>query len=258
MNSNKILKGSAIVLAGASFFVGGLLLGDKSSNEAVAYRLPQQLYRANEIPAYPGSMEFPLGDQLAINDVVMRISYFHTKDSVQTVRDFYMNALKKNGLDPIIQESSSGELNVYALTKAADDQINIAISRRGGQTTVFPSIIPLSGKLLNGSTVHRHSDIPMSTNAIGVMNVSSPKEQGSVVSYVEPYFDMMTAIGHIRDTMGRQNWQIEEYKSDMDGSGRAAFIELKKGWRHMLFNLAKNQDDMSGVAIIVNIQESHE
>jgi hypothetical protein len=188
----------------------------------------------------------------------MRISYFQTNDSVQSVRDFYVSALKKNGLDPIFREASNGEINIYALTKAADDQINIAIAPHGNQTVVFPSIIPLSGKLLSGSSALRHTDVPMSDNAIGVMNVSSPREKGSVVSYVEPYFDLVNAVGHIRDTLGRQSWLIEEYKPDVDGSGRAAFIELRKGARHMIFNLSRNQGDKSGIAIIVNTQDSRE
>lgn len=257
MNTPKLLKISGIFFASAGFMVGGLLLGDKPANEAVAYQLPQQYYQADEIPSYPGSMEYPLGRDLAVNDVAMRISYFYTKDSPQAVRDFYMKALKKNGLDPVLREMENGEANVYALTKNAEDQINIAIAPSGSQTVVFPSIIPLSGKLLSGGTMSKTPDVPFSPNAIGIMNVGSPREQGSVVSYIEPRFDMVSAVGHIRDTLGRQNWQMEEYKPDVDGTGKSAFLDLKKGTRHMIFSLAKNQGEQ-GVAVIVNVQDARE
>lgn len=258
MNPSKILKIGGVLVASTGFFVGGLFMGDKPSNEAVAYQLPQQYYQADEIPPYPGSMEYPLGQNLAVNDVETRISYFYTKDSPQTVRDFYAKALKKNGLDPVIRELENGEINVYALGKAMEDQINIAIAPSGSQTIVFPSVIPVSGKLLTGGSAHKSPDVPFSPHAIGIMNVGSPRETGSVVSYIEPRFDMVNAVGYIRDTLGRQNWQMEEYKPDVDGTGKSAFIELKKGAKHMIFSLAKNQGEREGVAVIVNIQDSRE
>ncbi len=258
MNAPKILKIGGILVASAGFFVGGLFLGDRPANEAVAYQLPQQYYQADEIPPYPGSLEYPLGRDLAVNDVAMRISYFYTKDSPQAVRDFYVKALKKNGLDPVLREMENGEVNVYALSKDMEDQINIAIAPSGSQTIVFPSVIPVSGKLLTGGSAHQAPDVPFSSHAMGIMNVGSPREAGSVVSYIEPRFDMVTAVGHIRDTLGRQNWQMEEYKPDVDGTGSSAFIQLKKGARHMMFSLAKNQGEREGVAVIVNIQDSRE
>lgn len=258
MSALKILKIGGVLVAGAGFFVGGLFLGDRPSSEAVAYQLPQQYYQADEIPPYPGSMEYPLGRDLAVNDVETRISYFYTKDSPEAVRDFYVKALKKNGLDPVLRELENGEFNVYALSKDMEDQINIAIAPSGGQTIVFPSVIPVSGKLLGGGSAHKAPDVPFSAHAMGIMNVGSPREAGSVVSYVEPRFDMVSAVGHIRDTLGRQNWQMEEYKPDVDGLGKAAFLQLKKGTKHMMFSLAKNQEGREGVAVIVNIQDSRE
>lgn len=250
------IKVCGIAAFGLAIVIGGISLGsDSRSADPVAAAAPARYYQENEIPAYPGSIEYTLGDDLRVNGVSTRISYFYTDDSPEKVRDFYVSRLKKEGLRPDVRLTSSNESNVYALNKDRSNQISVTIVAQGDQTVVFPAIIPVSGKLLSSSAAKKNDLIPFSPDALGIMNVSSGTESGAFMTYIEPNFDLLSAVGHIRDTMGKRGWDIEEYKQDQDGSGRSAYVQVRRGTTHMAFNIAKSKG-RSGVSVTVNTIES--
>lgn len=256
---NGILKTIGMVAVSSGILVGGFVLGTADEGpKSIAQAAPVgRYYQEGEIPAYPGSFEYPLGSDLSINDVRTRISYFYTSDSAETVRDFYVKNLSKTWFKPKVDNVSDKETNVYAVSRDGGNQISITIVSQVDRTLVFPAIIPISGKLLNGDIVKNRQNIPFSADAVGIMDISSRREEGAFLSYLEPKMDIVAALGHIRDDFGHRDWILEDYKQDVDGKGDKAFIQVKKGGEHLAFNIARIKGK-SGVAITVNQIVSHD
>lgn len=249
---NRALRILGVIAVTGGVFAGGMVLGtdgDKARQEAAA--APARYYQEGEIPAYPGSLEYSMGDDLNVNGIRTRVSYFYTDDAPEKVVDFYSRKLTKAGLSPRVTRRTATEANVYALNQDQSGQISVTVVADGARTIVFPSIIPLSGRIISGSVVKSRTDIPFSPDAVGIMDVSSENESGAFLSYVEPRMDVLTALGHIRDDMGRRNWSIEEYRQNVDGSGRVAFVQVRKGGEHMAFNISKVTGN-EGVTVTVN------
>lgn len=249
---NQVMKALGIVAVSAGVLVGGVFLGTEDEPSAAqAVMSPTRYYQEGEIPTYPGSLEYALGDDLNVNGVRTRISYFYTGDSPDKVIDFYVKKLTKSGLSPKVARRSATETNVYALNALQSNQISVTVVADGGRTVVFPSIIPMSGKILSGAGVKSDRNIPFSPHAVGIMNVSSGNETGGFVTYLEPKMDVISALGYIRDDFGRRNWSIQDYRQNVDGNGNVAYIQVKKGAAHMAFNISKVAGH-SGVTITVN------
>ncbi len=241
-----------VALASGTMVVGGILLGSDSSGQVAAISQPMNvpLYSTSDMPAYPGSIEYPVGEDLQVNGVPIRLSYYYTKDSVDTVGNFYIKSFRQKGLDPQRTDLAENEVNIYALSNDGEHQFNISIVSEQGQTIVFPSVISVTGELFSDSSVKATKEIPFSEDAVGVMKVASSRENGSVVSYFEPKFDLLTGVGYIRDSMGKKNWEIEQYNPDFDGHGNAS-IKFRKGNDSMIFGISK-VPGRSGVAVSVN------
>lgn len=258
MKSLKTISRVAVLTcASAALVAGGVFLGAGEPTEASAAPDAARYYSSDEIPAYPGAMEYPMGSDLAVNGAPIKLSYFQTKDSVDKVAGYYAEKFRRRGLKPQVQRLEDGGASVYALSRDGDRQLTVTVSTKDGLRTVFPGVIPVSGRILNGNAMKRDADVPFSPNAIGITDVTSGRENGSVMQYVEPYFDLNAGTGHIRDTLGRKGWNLDDFKLDATGDGKSSYMSMSRGSKHMTFTLRAN-DDAMGVSVLANILDTRD
>ncbi|GEM_PF-1613621 len=258
MGFKTVFKTMGVFSVSSFMLLGGIYLGrGGASNGSIAdanVGVRAYDYNRDSIPAYPGALEYPMGEDIQVNETPIKMSYFYTNDSLEEVRSFYVKYFRKKSLTPVVEQISATEVNIYALSTSQEEQFNISILDSSGQTLVFPAIIPVNGKLMSGHVALHTNEIPFSEDAIGIVKVASAQDAGGFVSYIEPKFDVLASMGYIRDSLGKKGWQINEYKPDFDKKG-SAVIELSKHDRFMKFSILQNNTHR-GVMITVNLHNS--
>ena len=256
MQQFRLLRWGGAFLGTVLFFGSGLFVSskyiEKNSNQgkAVANNLSVHFLPYDEIPVYPGVLENSFGDGLVVNNVPLRMSYFYTKDSLNKVANFYIKALKQKGLEPVVSENSDNNWNIYSVDLETKSQINISINQERGRTFVIPASMTLSGDILKNNSLKEEKLVPYSEDAVGILYVKSAEETGITLSYIEPNFDLDMATGYIRDRLGKENWNLEQYKPAIAEGG--SVMVFKKKSIALSFLLSKNNRNGRGVAVIVN------
>ena len=143
LNTRSIARAMLSLLLGAALVAGGLLLGGLQQDlEAVATGDPMRSYFTHEMPRFPGASEAPLGKGLSFNGMPMEVSHFSTGKTVDEVRAFYLDAFKAMRLEASSNDGDDGAV-IYANDAKAKVQRIVSIQRRGGETYVFPAVVPL-------------------------------------------------------------------------------------------------------------------
>lgn len=255
MQQFRLLKWGGAFLGTVLFFGSGLFISskyieDNNIGNAVANNLSVHYFPYDEIPAYPGVLENSFGDGLVVNNVPLRMSYFYTKDSPNKIANFYIKALKQKGLEPVVSENSDNNWNIYSVNLETRSQINISINQERGRTFVIPASMALSEDILKNNSLKEEKLVPYSEDAVGILYVKSAEETGVTLSYIEPNFDLDMATGYIRDRLGKENWDLQQYKPAIAEGG--SVMVFKKKSIALSFLLSKSHGNGRGVAIFVN------
>ena len=253
-----VLKVCGICVVGTSAVIGGIFFSvspDVGKSNA-AYQTEAHYYADARMPVYPGSVEYPVGEDLRVNETPIQLTYYYTDDNPSKVSQFYMDSFRVKGLDPQERWVSENEVNVYALEENGESQYNISIISENGRTIVFPLKAAVSNSYMASDGLKNSKDIPFSENAVGLMKVDAASEDGGVISYFEPKFDMLTGVGYIRDSLGKRNWSIVNYTTEIKGKD-LAMIEVRKGIKLMKFNISK-AIGRQGIAVVVSVQNIRE
>src|SRR4051812_8596281 len=93
----KTVRTGAALLMAAAVVAGGIELGAPGTPAAVASTNAEPYWDGAEMPEYPGSLEFPMGEDLAVNGVPLRMSFFESDDPPARIRDHYLDAFDRAG-----------------------------------------------------------------------------------------------------------------------------------------------------------------
>lgn len=217
-SARRLLRGSAIFLLAVGLVWGGLEAG--SGGEASAVASPPAPYWApGEMPEYPGGLEYPLGDGIAVNGVPMRITHFEVKANPERVRDFYVDELERRGLFPSVLPGAGRGWTVSALSEDASSQIVVSILEDGrDRARVLPSIVSLGSVAPEKSPFE--AELPKSENAAGVMETTSRDRPGeATLTYQEPSVPAPATAAHIRAEMVKRGWHLSENAANPGPSG---------------------------------------
>lgn len=249
---NKIVRVGAPVLLGAALVAGAVETGSSGAQQVHA-NVPSSPYYAEGLtPEYPGALEYPLGGDLRINDVALKVSHFTTDDRPETVRDFYMRELERRNLNPSVSPGAANGYTVSAMLEGGEAQFTVAIFP-GKPTQVFPSIMPLGGEVAT-SPRQFPVELPMSENAVGLTRIEDRAGMpGSFFSYHEPLASQQAVAGNIRDSLGRQGWILEQFTPGKTADV-ATVIELTRG-EHRLQVTVSAMKGGSGASVFAHYGE---
>ena len=247
--SRSFVKPLSSVLLGVGVVVSALQLGPEETTEAYAATMPVRYYNEGEMPEYPGSVEFPLGDGMTVNGATIQISQFSVNDSPEKVKNFYVDEFKVRGVEATSSRSDDGTINVVAPSSDGQTQYVFAILPKpsGKGSVVFPSAQPLDGELLAND---EDSDIPFSPKAVGVMRVKSKDEQGGTVTYQEPALRTDEVTAFVSSTMATRGWaQKESHRPS--GTTNIHTLEFRRGAIEAHFTISSYEKSKAGSAVFV-------
>lgn len=210
-----ILRGAVAYAAGASLVYLGVEAGNTSVPEARA-AAPAAYWSEGEMPGFPGGLEYPLGEGMAVNGVPLRMSYFEAKVDAETLRQHYADALEARGLEVHVMPGVGGGWNVTAISEDGRSEIVVAILGQGPKMSlVFPSIVPLGATASDAQELL--DDLPLSPAATGALTVTSSDRPGeAIITYHEPNEPAGATATFIRDDMGRRGWELREFSRPGD------------------------------------------
>jgi hypothetical protein len=244
----RVLRGLAATLVGMGLVVGSLELGSSRPTEASAGAPPAPYYREEELPGYPSAPEFPLGEQLAVNGLAVRISYLFTPHSAERVRDFYVAELERRGAETRVVRTSDGGFTVSGMVAGGRSHAVVVIHPQGKGSQVFPSIFPMSGPV--GEPLTPDEDIPLSPTAVGVVKVAEKAGQpGEIITYQEPLLTSREAAQLVREQMTAKGWQVSGVRTLPD---RGLELEATRGGRSARFTIARYQTRSVGSAVVAH------
>jgi len=239
------------VLLGLGLVVGGLELGSGPAPAQAA--TPKRYWAPGELPEFPGGLEYPLGDGLAVNGIPLRISYFEAPADAASVRDFYVDALERRDLVTRTRLGVENGWTVSALSEDGLSEIVVAIMGRGhNRSLVFPSIIPL-GVRADDQDVSKET--VLTPTSIGLLRVSAADRPGeSVYTYQEPNEPAYNAAIRIRDELGRRGWSLARFSPPEPGSSTKSWIlEVQRDGRRVRHTLTDWSGASPGSAITVEL-----
>ena len=232
-------------LMGVALVAAGLGLGSSAEPTAVAQMVPAPYYAENELPGYPNTLEFPLGDALAVNGLPVRLSHFSTKDPALRVRDFYVDFFAAQGAPHKVIPTTDGGFTVAGLVAGGKAQAVVVISPRKLTTEVFPSVIPMSGETYGSLTPE--DDIPFSNSAVGMTRVADHGQGGAeVVNYHEPLMSVREVAAHIDGAMIRKGWQGIESSALGKKGAQAVYT---RGGQRVRFAITPYSFEPKGAAV---------
>lgn len=237
---------AASVLLGLGVVTGAVELGSSEGPVAVADVAQERYYREGELPEYPGSLEFPMGDGLSVNGLPIRMSYYSVDDKPEAVRDYYLSEFRRMGY-PAKSRAAGVGYSVTALINGGADYVVVGVLPNRDRVDVFPAIYPMTAQ--PAETTEVDSRIPYSEDATGIMRVSTVGEgAGDVVSYSEPLLSLDAVVGRIRDSLGRDGW-------DLEGLSNARLTDTmvvlaKRGGTHARFTVRKFAATETGAHVV--------
>jgi hypothetical protein len=251
---NRILQTAFAVLLGTGILAGGIQVGLPAEENPRALPAASRYYPIGEMPEYPGSLEFPLGDGLTINGMPIRISHFFTTDPAEKVRDFFFQELARRGLEPHQSRSGKGGYAVWALDSAAVSQILVAIVPGKRKVDVFPSMVPIDAAPITGSI--SDEELPASENAVGMMKVEERAAGAGVVTYQEPLLKLEQITERIRQEMGKRGWTLGSGHDGASSGASSTSIELQRGPRRASFTVTAYSSEPVGAAVTVHFSSA--
>jgi hypothetical protein len=209
---SRVLRGVAAYGVGAALVLFGVEVGSPSVPEARAAS-PLRYWNDGEMPGFPGGMEYPLGEGMAVNGVPLRMTYFEVRVDPDQLRRHYVEALEARGLVVHVTPGAGGGWTVTALSEDGRSEIVVAIMGQGAKRSlVFPSIVPLLGSPSSSESQKLLDDLPLSPAAMGALTVTSSDRPGeAVITYQEPSQLAGATATFIRDEMGRRGWRLAEF-----------------------------------------------
>jgi len=245
-------KLGALLLAAG--LVGGALAAGAGGEGMAQAAAPSRYWTPEEMPEYPGGLEFPLGNGMALNGVALRVSYFEAKASPDRIRDFYVTELEHRGLLPQARPGAGRGWTVTALTEDASAQVVVAILERGrAGSWVFPSIVPLDA---DPAPTDVKSRLPASEHAAAILETTSadaPRE--SVVTYQEPRQSAVDCASHIRSEMARRGFEVSVVETTA-GELLSQVIEATHDSQHARFTVTGWPRAKVGAAVTVHLFEA--
>ncbi len=230
------LRSSLASALGLALVALGVQAGAPDVPKAVAASRPP-LWAEGEMPEYPGALEYPLGDGMAVNGVPIRLSYLQAKVDSETLREHYLRALIQRGLAPHASPGMGGGWTVTAMTEDGRAEIVIAILGKGPrESLVFPAMVPFGTSADAGRGVL--DDLPLSPAATAAWTVTSNDKPGeAVVTYQEPDRPAGATAAFIRDELGRRGFELVEFRAP--AGGRAEWtVEGRRGARRARLGVA--------------------
>ena len=147
---NNIFKDSIIKLS--ALFISLLItfsvfsLVSKGDLEAGGSRsLPDGGYFSKNFPNYPGTVVFPMGSRMEINEDPIDLGYFETKDSPKKIANYFEGVWRSKGYEPIINNNHNMQVSVGVIDHKKDAHFLATFLRNSGSTWAFLSVSPIHG-----------------------------------------------------------------------------------------------------------------
>lgn len=242
----KLLHRLAVALLAFAMVAGSLQLG--SSDEPLAHAASGRFspfYAEDELPAFPNALEYPLGDDLSVNGVPVRLSHFTTRTSAIEVRDFYLREFEAREVPTKLVRTKDGGFSIAGMIAGGRAQAVVVIAPGESETDVFPSVYPFTLSEAEIAETVPDDDVPFSDGAVAIMKIAD-QGKGDVVTYQEPLLSMNAAVAHVKTQMSARGWTIRAAESGRQLSQ----IELVRGPRTARINLTPYQYQPTGVSVV--------
>jgi hypothetical protein len=243
--SKRIAQAALSALLASGIFVAGLALGQFGLAQAAPVPVwPERpLYAPGEMPSFPGTHEYPLGDNLSLNQTPIRASYFETDRSPEAVAQYYLSAfgpgtkIQRNGKDIAVVRTSFGSATTNT----------VLIRPEGRSTYVFPSIYPVAAAPFRISPAI-DSEIPFDSDSVAAVDLRA-SEGGRVVTYQQMQSADAAEKRYV-EAMAQRGYRVTDRKQ-IKGGTVLDFTGKKK----MRVTLVPYLQKAPGTGILVQIGE---
>ena len=251
MKLSTLARTLASALLATGLVAGSLQLGPGQATQASAAPPLAPYYQDDELPAYPNSLEFPLGEALAVNGLPVRISHFTTGDGAQKVRDFYLQSFADVGAPSQVRHTSDGGFVVSATVGGGASQAVVVISPRKDETEVFPSVFPMTAQAADA--VNADGELPFSDHAVGIVKVADKAvATGTALTWQEPLMTVSQTAAFLKDELPRRGWTVTDYSPRLlRGS---ALVKALKGERGVSFHVTPYRFQPKGASVMAQYQ----
>lgn len=244
--SMQVLRVVSSGLLAAGLVAGSLGLDSSGAPPATAAGPRATYYADDELPAYPDALEYPLGEDLAVNGLPFRLSHFSTPDPAAKVRDYYLAVFEQWKAPAKVTATRGGGFNVTATVAGGATHVVVAISPRKGSTEVFPSAFPLS--VTQADPVVDDQDVPFSPSAVGIMKLADRAKGGETFSWQEPTLSVAAAAAWLKDELPKRGWNLARF--DLHGGKGGAQVSAVKGERRLTLHLSPYRSQAQGASVM--------
>lgn len=236
----------ASLLLAAGLIAASLDLGSEGA-PAMAATPRTAYYSDDELPAYPNAMEYPLGQDLAVNGVAFRLSHFSTPDPAERVRDYYLAFFEQMNAPAKVHRTRDGGFNITAAVSGGASHAVVAIAPRKGVTEVFPSVFPL--QVTAAEPVVDDTRVPFSSSAVGIMKVADKADSTEAFTWQEPTMTVQAAAAYFKDELPKRGWSVVGYDLHF-GQGGGAQVAAIKGERKVILHLSRFRTLPQGTSVL--------
>ncbi len=235
----------ASLLLAAGLIAASLDLGSEGAPPASA--APRTAYYSDdELPAYPNAMEYPLGQDLAVNGVSFRLSHFSTPDSAERVRDYYLAFFEQMNAPAKLHRTQGGGFNITAAVAGGASHAVVAIAPRKNVTEVFPSVFPL--QVTAADPVVDDTRVPFSPSAVGIMKVADKAGGAEAFTWQEPSMTVQAAAAYFKDELPKRGWAVARFEQRFGKGG--AEVTATKGERKVTLHVSPYRTQAQGASVL--------
>ena len=212
---------------------------------------PAENYFNHSMPHYPGVMEFPMAQNIRVNQNTMQATYFTTRDPLTKVLTYYRGVWESEGYKVFRTAMDSNHVSLGVFDSASKIQKSITAIRRDGETYLFPSITRLASTgPINTET--SSDDIPLfpGSTAFFRLNtidaglpsiIASSYNQGKIDKNLEFYRQEIKKLGFIEQEVrqsekGEGTWVLR-FKRGEDICSITLTPEEETGQIYVVYNL---------------------
>jgi hypothetical protein len=253
MNLNSLCRLAASLLLAAGLIAGSLDLGAGDAPPASAAHRAAY-YADDELPAYPNAMEYPLGQELAVNGVAFRLSHFSTPDSPERVRDYYLAVFEQWKVPVKVHRPQGGGFNITATVGGGASQAVVAIAPRKDVTEVFPSVFPL--QVTAAEPVVDDTRVPFSPSAVGIMKVADKADSTEAFTWQEPTMTVAGAAAYFKDELPKRGWAVVH--CDLHFGKGGAEVSAIQGGRRVTLHLSPYRTQPQGASVLATYDQREE
>ena len=198
-----------------------------------------------EIPYYPETTPIQVGDELIIGGEHFRISYFTTKDPVESVAKYFFDKWKQMGLPTTLDGHPEEEMIVSAFYTRHGLQHAVVLRRRSGKTVGFANVRDLwfQAAADQGAELFSPEDGVVWLHDVESRDTAARlRHRTALIESALPI-----AAGAVKSQLAKRGYALAGEVALGQGGGRQLRLEHTRGERRLVTHLAEIEGGVTAV-----------